>query len=279
MASDGRALYGIVGYPARHSLSPVMHQAAFDGLGMKAEYRIFEVAPEKLGSFLSDEARHTLHGFNVTIPYKEQAVPFLDYASADVRLSCAVNTVKVRSSRLEGFNTDGQGFMNDLSEKGFYPGSAKVCVIGAGGASRAVCFAIAKSGPQKLAVFNRDRRKAEELVRRLAAQFPKIEFSYPESAEKLGIEDAQLLVNATSLGMHAGDPLPVEERFLHEGLLVYDLVYSPPETALLRAARKKGCRCANGLGMLLHQGMLSFEIWTGVKPPKDAMEQALRKSL
>ncbi len=134
-APHGKPVYGVLGYPARHSLSPLMHRAAFTALGMEAEYRIFEVAPEKLTAFL-DDARRSLRGFNVTIPYKEQVIPSLDYISPEARLIGAVNTVKVKDSRLEGFNTDGQGFLDDLAEKGCPTAARKVCVVGAGGASR-----------------------------------------------------------------------------------------------------------------------------------------------
>jgi shikimate dehydrogenase len=280
MASNGSpAVYGVLGYPAKHSLSPFMHQAAFTSLAITAEYRIFEIEPDNLEGFCTDVARRTLHGFNVTIPYKEQIIPLLDYVAPDARLIGAVNTVKVHSSRLEGFNTDGQGFMDDLVEHGCYPKAMNVCVIGAGGASRAVCFYLAKAAPAEIAVFDKDQHKAGHLISHLTGQFPKIRFRQAPSAGQLGIADAHLLINATFVGMKEDDPLLVEERFLHKDLFVYDVVYTPAETKLVKAAKASGCRAANGLGMLLHQGMRSFEIWTGIKPPRDVMEQALRKAI
>lgn len=279
MSADGRALYGILGYPAAHSLSPLMHQAAFDRLAMHAQYRIFEVRPSELESFLRDTARLTLRGFNITIPYKEKVIPLLDYVSSDARGIGAVNTVKVHAGRLEGFNTDAQGFLDDLAAKGLSLSSARVCVIGAGGAGRAVCFALASAGCAEISLYNRDSRKAGHLIEQLAGQFPKTVFRQAESVDRLEMDEAVLLVNATSVGMKEDDPQLVEERLLHKNLFVYDLVYAPLETKLLRLAAEKGCRCANGLGMLLRQGMLAFEIWTGVKPPQDAMEQALAKAV
>ena len=127
-------MYGVLGYPASHSLSPAMQQAAFDQLGIRAEYRIFEVRPEELNDFLKGASARGIAGFNVTIPYKEQIIPLLDYVSPDARVVGAVNTVKVRSGRLEGFSTDGQGFMADLAARGIDPLKKKICVIGAGGA-------------------------------------------------------------------------------------------------------------------------------------------------
>lgn len=277
-ANGDPAIFGVLGYPATHSLSPALHRAAFSRLGMNAEYRIFEIPPEGLDAFLKD-SRRSLQGFNITIPYKEQVIPFLDYVSGDARLIGAVNTVRVKAGRLEGFNTDGQGFMDDLAERGVDPRGARICVVGAGGASRAVCFFLAKASPEEIAVFNRDSRKATHLVEHLKEHFPKVTLRQAGSVDALGIERCRLLVNATSLGMKADDPLPVDARLLHKELFVYDLVYAPAETRLLRAAREKGAGFANGIGMLLHQGMLAFEIWTGVKPPREPMEQALRNAL
>lgn len=279
MSADGRAFYGILGYPAAHSLSPAMHRAAFNRLGMGADYRIFEVRSADLEQFLRETARHSLRGFNVTIPYKEQVIPFLDYVSPDARRIGAVNTVKVKSCRLEGFNTDAPGFLDDLAEKGFSPASARVCVVGAGGAGRAVCFALASAGCAEIALFNRDSRKAAQLIEHLIPHFPKIKFKQADSIDKLGIPGVGLLVNATSVGMKEEDPVLVEGRLLPKELFVYDLVYAPQQTRLLRMAQEAGCRTANGLGMLLHQGMRAFEIWTGIKPPRDVMEQALVKAV
>ncbi|MGE5309351.1 MAG: shikimate dehydrogenase, partial [Deltaproteobacteria bacterium] len=242
-------VYGIVGYPAAHSLSPFMHRAAFSRLGIRAEYRIFELRPEQLAVFLKDDA-HSLRGFNVTIPFKEHVLPLLDYVTPDARHIGAVNTVKVKSGRLEGFNTDGQGFLDDLGENSFVTAGKRTAVIGAGGASRAVCYSLAQAGAAELAVFNRDSRKASSLISCLSEQFPKTSFRQAESIEKLDIPEADLLVNATSVGMKADDPALVEPRLLRKELFVYDLVYAPPETKLLRMAKEKGCRYANGLGML-----------------------------
>lgn len=278
-AHETPALYGVLGYPAGHSLSPAMQQAAFDHFGIRAAYHIFEVRPDELNAFLKDASNRGISGFNVTIPYKEQIIPLLDYVSPDARLVGAVNTVKVRSGRLEGFSTDGQGFMADLAARGVDPVKKKICVIGAGGASRSVCFALARSAPRELAVFNRDIRKAAHLVDHLREHFPSIAFRHADSVDALDIPGAEILVNATSVGMKPDDPELVEERFLHEGLFVYDLVYAPAQTGLLKAAAGKGCRAANGLGMLLFQGMFSFEIWTGHKPPKEIMEAALNRAI
>jgi shikimate dehydrogenase len=278
MPTDGRALYGVLGCPVTHSLSPVMHQAAFDSLGIAAEYRAFEVQPGELDQFLKVTARHTLCGLNVTIPYKESILPLLDYVSPESRLAGSVNTVKIKAARLEGFTTDGRGFLADLEENGFSPRGAEVCVLGAGGASRAVCFALAGAGAGTIGIFNRDARKAGRLAEQVRAAFPAVTVVQAGTVEALGIGEARLLVNATSVGMKPEDRPLVDGRFLHPGLFVYDLVYAPGGTQLLAAARQTGCRTANGLGMLLHQGMLSFEIWTGIKPPRGIMEQALREA-
>lgn len=278
--NEAPAVYGVLGYPAAHSLSPCMHQAAFNHLGINAEYRIFEVRPEAFGSFLQGLSQRNIHGLNVTIPYKEQILPLLNYISPDSSQIGAVNTVKVKSARLEGFNTDGQGFMNDCTERGCYPKAMRIAVIGAGGASRSVCNALAKMAPAEIAIYNRDGHRAQRLIDHLREQFPRIPFRQAESVEKLGIPAAGLLVNASSVGMKADDPVLVDPGLLHKDLFVYDLVYRPSQTPLVRMAREKGARGAvNGSGMLLQQAMLSFEIWTGIKPPRNVMERALEEEI
>jgi len=270
------ALYGVVGYPAGHSLSPAMHNAAFRAFSMDAEYRVFEVAPHDLETFIQSLPSRGILGLNVTIPHKEKAAALLDYVSPEARRVGAVNTVKVHSGRREGFNTDGPGFLAHLRELGVELGAKTIAVLGAGGASRAICFYCAQSAPKEIAVYNRDSAKSHRLVEALNENFPgTTAFRAAETVEKLDLAEADILINATSLGMKEDDEMPVEPRYLHPGLFVYDLVYNPARTKLIELSLKKGCRASNGLGMLLHQGMLSFEIWTGRKPPRKEMETAL----
>ena len=273
-------IYGVLGYPAKHSLSPAMHNAAFRALKINAEYRIFEKKPEELGDFLKFLSQQNIHGLNITVPYKEKAIPFLDTISSEARLIGAVNTVKVSDNKLEGFNTDGEGFLRHLQEDlGFNPKGKNIAIIGAGGASRAVSVYLSKTEPDIIVIYDIDKAKALSLFGYLKENFNNIEFKLASSIEELNIQDCGLLINATPVGMKETDPCLVDKKFIHRGLLVYDLIYNPKETKLLKTAKEKGARTSNGLGMLLYQGMLSFEIWTGKKAPKEVMEKALREAL
>ncbi|MCK9594744.1 MAG: shikimate dehydrogenase [Candidatus Omnitrophica bacterium] len=275
---SAKQIYGILGYPAKHSLSPLMHNAAFKALNIDAEYRIFEIERNALDAFFADIFKQDIKGFNITVPYKEEAIRYLDYIHPDARMIAAVNTVKVSGHKLEGFNTDGAGFIKSLHEDlGFDPKGMKIAVLGAGGASKAITFALCGLKPRKIAIYNRDLEKARHLILRLAENFKDIELKLAARTEDLDIEDADLLVNTTSVGMAPGDKLLMEPKYLRKGLLVYDLVYNPACTKLLETARQKGCRTANGLGMLLYQGMGSLQIWTGKKAPKSIMEEAIKE--
>ncbi len=269
-------IYGVLGYPAKHSLSPRMHNAAFEYLKIRASYKIFEIPPSELKLFMSSLGRRGIKGFNVTIPYKQTVVSFMKKITPEALMIGAVNTVEVTKTGLKGYNTDGEGFISHLKEDlGFDPKGRKIAVLGAGGASRAVCVYLAKCAPARIAVFNRDRSKTISLMHALNVHGSCSELTAADSIKELKIGDADLLVNTTSVGMNPGDPSPVPQELLHKDLLVYDIVYSKHQTKLLSESREKGCRVSNGLGMLLYQGMLSFGIWTGRKAPKKVMNDAL----
>jgi len=271
-------IYGILGYPAKHSLSPLMHNAAFKALNIDAEYRVFEINRDELDSFFSDIFNLNIQGFNITVPYKEEALKRLDYIHPDARVIGAVNTVKVSGHKLEGFNTDGEGFIKSLhADLGFDPQGKTIAVLGAGGSSKAITAALGGARSRKIVIYNRDPEKARHLIAALEENFKETEFRSAVKIEELAIEQADLLVNATSVGMNPEDRPLVEPKYLRKGLLVYDLVYNPGQTRFLEAALEKGCRAANGLGMLLYQGMGSLQIWTGKKAPESVMREALKE--
>ena len=219
------ALYGVVGFPAGHSLSPAMHNAAFRALGLDAEYRVFEVSPHDLETFIHSLPVRGIQGLNVTIPHKEKTVALLDYVSPEARRVGAVNTIKVHSGRREGFNTDGPGFLAHLAELEVGLESKTICVLGAGGAARAVCFFCAQRAPKEIAVYNRDAAKAHRLVEALDANFPGgTVFRAADTVDSLDIPEADILINATSLGLKADEESLVDPRNLHSRLFVYDLV-------------------------------------------------------
>lgn len=273
-------IFGLIGYPVKHSLSPLMHNAAFKALNLDARYELFELKPQELENFLKSLSQKNIYGLNVTIPYKEQVIPFLDNISAQAGLIGAVNTIRHSRGKLEGFNTDGEGFLKHLTEDlGFSPEGKTVSVIGAGGAAKAVAVYLGKAGVKRVTIYDTQEEKLNKLLAHLKANFKGIEFNQADSIDGLKINNSDLLVNATPIGMKESDPLIVSEGQMHRGLLVYDLIYNPKETKLLKLAKEKGALVSNGLGMLLYQGMLSFEIWTGEIAPKELMRNALEDKL
>lgn len=280
MSANLKKIYGIIGYPVKHSLSPLMHNAAFACLKINAEYKLFEVKPEDLGVFLKSCSKENILGLNVTIPHKEQVISFLDTLSPEAKLIAAVNTIKVSGNKLEGFNTDGEGFLRHLNQDlGFNPQGKIIAILGAGGAARAVTVYLSKAKPEIIAIYDIDKTRVSSLTAHLKENFKDIELQPVESVENLNITKADLLINATPIGMKESDLCLVDEKFLHPNLLVYDLIYNPQETKLLKIARGKGSRTSNGLGMLLYQGVRSFEIWTGQKAPVEIMCQALKEGV
>jgi shikimate dehydrogenase len=272
--------YGLLGYPVAHSLSPAMHNAAFGHYHIPAQYTLFEKKAEELSAFMGGLSRGDISGLNVTIPYKEKVIPFLQSISEEAALIQAVNTIKITQGRLEGFNTDGQGFLRHLSEDlGYEPRGRQIAMLGAGGAARSLAVYLARAGADSLRIYDVDKQKAESLSAHLVACFSGVTIVACGSMEELKIESCSLLINATPIGMKQSDSVPIDEHLLHKGLFVYDLIYNPHETRLLRLARQKGLQASNGLGMLLYQGMSAFEIWTGLAAPKDVMQQALVEEL
>ena len=280
MSIQEKSIYGLVGHPVTHSLSPLMHNAAFAHLKMNAEYKLFDLSPEEVKSFLSTLHEKNISGLNVTIPYKERVFSLLTSVSTEARLIGAVNTIKVEGIKIEGFNTDGDGFLRHLSEGlKFSPEAKTVALIGAGGAARAVSVSLGKAKAKSVSIYDVDQKKCEALILHLAANFPNTKFLQAGSINELNISNSNLLVNATPVGMKESEPCLVEEGVAHKDLLVYDLVYVPQETKLLQCAKKNGARISNGLGMLLYQGMIAFEIWTGLPAPKKIMQDALKKGV
>jgi shikimate dehydrogenase len=272
------ALYGLVGFPIKHSLSPCMHNAAFARLKIKAKYKLFELSPEELKDFLGSIKKKHICGFNVTYPYKEEILGFLNSKSSAVRDIGAANTVVVdKNGKLKGFNTDYLGFSAHLKELKVRP--KKVAVIGAGGAARAVCFALARMNLDELCIYDTDKFKSINLFRKLNSSLGKIKFKIANSIEDLEISKKDLLVNASPVGMHESDPCLVRQEDLASGLFVYDLIYNPDQTKLISLAKKLNLNFSNGLGMLLYQGVFSFKHFCARTPPIEVMKEALLKGV
>ncbi len=271
-------LYGLVGLPIKHSLSPGMHNAAFRALKINASYRLFELKPDQWEGFLNSLKENNIRGFNVTYPYKEEVIAFLNSRGAAVKEIGAANTVVVeKNGKRKGFNTDYLGFAAHLKELKLKP--RKVALIGAGGAAKAVSFALGKMKVAQLCIYDIDKFKALSLFKKLSAGFPKTKFDVASRLEELGIPDKDLLVNASPVGMRANDPCLVGPGDLHPGLFVYDLIYNPLQTKLLLLAKELNLNFSNGLGMLLYQGVFAFEHFTGRPAPVKVMKEALLKGV
>lgn len=273
-------LCGILGYPLDHTLSPAMHNAAFAALGLDWVYVPWPVAPDRLGEAVRGlRALENFAGANVTVPHKEAILPYLDGLTAEACAVEAVNTIVREADRLTGHTTDGAGLLAALAEAlAFQPRGARIVIVGAGGAARSAAFALAAAGARRVAILNRSVDRARALaadVGRAAAGVEVVAYPLQEYSADQILGSAELILNATSVGLHPGDPCPVNLGPCRPPTVAYDVVYNPPETAFLREARGRGMRAVNGSGMLLHQGAAAFSLWTGRPAPLDAMRRAL----
>lgn len=271
---------GVVGYPIGHSISPAIHQAAFDALGIAARYERWAVPPADLAAWVASLREPNTLGANVTVPHKEAVVPLLDELSPTARAIGAVNTIVQIGGRLSGDNTDAAGFLRALEEVGGVPRGGAVVLLGAGGAARAVAYALLQAGVGTLAIFNRHADRARALAAALQpyARGPVAAFPLDAPQRAQWLADCALLVNTTSVGLHGGERLLAPEEVPAQALVV-DIIYNPPQTPLLADAARRGARTLNGLPMLVYQAALAFERWTGQQPPLDRMFAAARAAL
>lgn len=274
-------LYALIGDPVEHSLSPLMHNAAFQHLGLNSVYLCLQVKSTTLGRAVEGIKSLGIPGFNVTIPHKVSMMKYLDGVDSLAKDIGAVNTVANKDGRLIGYNTDGLGALIALKDEDVGLKGKKVVLLGAGGASRAMSFCMTPIA-ESLVVLNRTEDKAVELASILQRRFNKKVLGGKLSCETLSRElpDADILINSTSVGMYPKvEESLIDEGLLHSRMVVFDIVYSPLETRLLREAKKVGAKTVDGLSMLVHQGALSFKIWTGVNPPVDIMFGTVKKAL
>lgn len=277
-------LVGVMGWPVGHSLSPAMHNAAFSELGLNWVYVPLPVQPEYLQSALKGLAALNFVGANVTIPHKQAVMREMDELSHTARVTGAVNTVHLKDGKFFGYNTDALGFLNSLQEAGCDPKGARAAVLGAGGSARSVVYALARGEAGSVVVLNRTAERAAFLVEDLASSFPGRALTFrPLTSDALAGLDGQLdlIVNTTSVGMYPhGDACPWPDDVpMPAQAVYYDLVYNPLETVFLARARAAGATTVDGLGMLVHQGAVAFEKWTGQVPPTGVMRQACLEQL
>ncbi|WP_019120017.1 shikimate dehydrogenase [Brevibacillus massiliensis] len=279
MITSKTVLVGLLGHPVGHSQSPLMHNAAFAAQNLEFAYTAFDVAPDDLKDAVAGIRALGLRGVNVTIPHKVAIMPFLDRIDPLARRIGAVNTVVNDQGQLIGYNTDGLGYVRSLVEEMKIDLHDQAAVLlGAGGAARAVAFTLADQGVKQLKIYNRSREKAEFLAEQLKS-IAAVKTIGP-SELKAAVEAATLLINTTSIGMHPHvDEMPIPAEWLHERLIVSDLIYNPLETKLLRHARQAGARTHSGVGMFVYQGALAYELWTGQPAPTELMRESVLKRL
>lgn len=277
------SIYGILGDPVKHSRSPAMQNAAFAALGIDAAYVPFHVSRERLGEAIAGLRALGVRGANVTLPHKEAVIAHLDAVDDDARWIGAVNTLVRDGDRFLGFNTDAPGLVRSLEEAGVPIAGARLCLLGAGGAARAALVGLARAGASAITVAARRVEQARALLDELSPALEGIDVearSMEADALRSAFERSSLVVQSTSATLEGSIDadafaahLPVSA--LPDDATVVDLVYKPRKTTVLRVAEARGLRTVDGLGMLLHQGALAFEHWTGRSAPIDVMRRAL----
>jgi shikimate dehydrogenase len=271
----------IIGDPVEHSLSPTMHNAAFNDLKLDFVYLAFRVETGEVQSAMNGVRSLGIHGLNVTMPHKNAVINYLDEIDPNAKFVEAVNTILNDSGKLKGFNTDGVGALKALKENGVNLGGKKLLLLGAGGAARAIAYSLAQE-VEELTILNRTADKAQRLAEVLRKQFNKrIEAkSLSPNRIKEELEDADILINSTSIGMHPNsDKSPVSPEWLRPDLCVMDTVYNPIETKLAKDSKRIGAKVISGVEMLLYQGAASFKIWTGQSAPVKVMREAILSKL
>lgn len=291
-------IVGVIGSPINHSRSPQMHNAAFSKAGLDFVYVPFHVSTDAIDQAIKGFRSINVIGINVTLPHKQSVIPFLTSISREADLIGAVNTLSFLNDGIHGENTDAPGFLRAMNDDNIpIPKGKDVVVLGAGGSARAIIVALSLAGVKSITVVNRTISKAVSLAEELSAKMKKknVENSLDEVVYNnngtidtvitgIGFDNIHLpdtintcamLVNTTSAGMDESLPLLINPDWLRVETIVYDIVYTPPITKLLKAANAKGCSTIEGIGMLVHQGAIAFERWTGVKPCVNTMKNAL----
>lgn len=270
---------GVIGDPIEHSRSPQMHNAAFAKAGLDYVYVPFHVRPDDLAQALAGFKALNVVGINVTLPHKQAILPHLTSISREAELIGAVNTLTFLADGIHGDNTDAPGVLRALEENGdmSVPVGADVVVLGAGGAARAVVVAFALAGVASITVANRTTEKAIALAAEMHEKtgVPMHGLGLTDARVPAAVRQSALLVNTATASMDLTQPPLISTDWLQPNAIVYDIVYTPPVTPLMAAAAERGCQTLGGIGMLIHQGAIAFEKWTGVTPCTQTMQQAL----
>ena len=275
-------IVGVIGDPVEHSCSPPMHNSAFREMGMDYVYVPFWVRSGQLPAAVEGFKALNVVGINITLPHKKAALPLMDSVSQEAELIGAVNTMVFKDGMVEGHNTDARGFVESLRDEGIDSVSGmKVVVLGAGGGAQAIVVGLALAGVSRITIANRTPEKAINLAKTISEKtaIPIKGISLYDERLSEYIFKSDLLVSTISAGMDTNIPLVIDPDWLHKDLIVCDIVYTPPETNLLKAAAERGLKSVGGMGMLVHQGAISFQLWTGKRPSVRTMRRALTEAL
>lgn len=274
-------LYAIIGDPVEHSVSPIMQNVAFRHLDLNCVYLAFQVKPSNLKGAIEGLKTLGIRGFNVTIPHKVSVMKYLDEVDSKAVEIGAVNTVLNRNGKLIGYNTDGAGALEALRAEGAVLDGGKVILLGAGGAAKALAFALSPL-THCLVILNRTESRAVLLASEIATMFD-IEVTGRVLTREILIEELEntdIVINATPVGMHPKTDVTLLRRnLIRSDMTIFDLIYNPPETLLIREAKAAGAKWINGIKMLVYQGALSFQIWTGASPSSEEMLRVVEMSL
>ena len=273
-------LTGLFASPSAHSISPIIHNNAFEKLGINFAYLSFEVNKDNLKEAVQSIKTLNMRGVNLSMPNKKEVIQYLDEISETAKLSQSVNTIVNDNGILKGYSTDGKGFFKSLEEEKIFIKDKNITILGTGGASIAIISQAVFEGIKNIFVFKRDKNWEEQkkILDNIANKTnSQIELFSLEDKNilKRKIEESDLLINATSVGMKENISLIEDKNFLRKDLIVCDIIYNPAKTKLLQIAEKEGCKIINGIGMLLYQGALSFELWTNKKMPVDYIKKIM----
>ena len=259
--------FGIIGRPLSHSISPELHNFWFKKYNISADYSLLEIEQNEIEEIIKKIRNKELHGINVTVPYKQVVIPFLDLILDDAKETLSVNTISLnKDGKIVGNNTDvyglEQGFLKRLDEKNLEQN--KILILGAGGVTPSIIYALAKKGIKQITISNRTIEKAEDIKKR----FPFIKIIKWENIET-EVNSMNIIVNATSLGLKNSLDFTQEFKFIKNNLVYYDIIYNPRETTMIKKFKKKGIKTYNGLEMFIYQGQKSFSLWNKIKPELD----------
>jgi len=271
---------GIIGNSIKHSLSPIIQNLALKTHNINANYEIWDTPIPELKNRIDLLKQDNVLGANVTIPYKEQVIPWLDSLSDEVKTIGAVNTIINRKGQLHGENTDSRGFIKDLTDRHNISVTNKnILVLGAGGSSKAIIYGLLKNNCQSITIINRTQAKAEDIVNKFSylGNIKTVSSKFDQTKD---LSNFDIIINCTSFGMKHSElegQLPIPQNLVKQCRIFYDLVYNPPITPIILEIQKYGGIGINGIGMLIEQAGLSFKLWTGLEPPIDSMYSVLNK--